>query len=133
MAEKRERVFVADVSTIGKTAPYRFINNSFGGYWTEITKLSHELLWLGDSLPALICHDIAKTFDMLKGEYDCGEITLYTEGNYSVFSDVLSKAGVEFKAEKENGIKAYDLISRKGYCADDINRILMPELALLID
>ncbi|MBR5460554.1 MAG: acetylxylan esterase [Clostridia bacterium] len=124
------RALVVDLSTMGKCSPREILNNA--GRFNTTVRLSKELLFLGDSLPALMTYDLIKTLEMTKNELDSSDVLLYTEGVYGVFADILEKTGFDVKVQCHNKVTAEDIITDRLYSEEDIVQVTMTGLARLL-
>ena len=128
--KKGRRALVVDLSTMGKCLPSEKLNNA--GRFNAPVRLSKELLFLGDSLPALMSFELIKALEMAKNELDSNDVLLYTEGVYGVFADILEKTGINVKAYCHNKITAEDIITDRLYSDEDIVQVTMTGLARLL-
>lgn len=126
---KKGGVLVADLTGMGKCAPREFIDCTREvGFGAEV-KMSKDLIFLGDSLPAMRIYDLIKTFEML----DIENVKLYTKGNFSVFCDVLKSLGINVPCECEKPVSVTDIITTRLYDDTDITNVVMPDIGLLLE
>ncbi len=133
LIKQGQAVFVADLSGMGKCTPNPMLKSqATAPFYTAVAKLNIELAFLGDSICALRVYDLIRCIDMLKENYGLDNVTVYTEGFYSVYSDVAEKVGCDFKKSSKKPIDIYSVITNKIYDDYHFADILMPGLGLYI-
>ena len=125
-----KRVLVTDLTSMGKCAPRNILYNI--GSFDTLVRLSKELLFLGDSLPAMMAYDLIKTIDAVKNTLDSGSVLIYTEGKYSIIAQMLEKIGTDAEFEYHKPVTAGDILSDKLYSFEDINRVAMTGIGVLL-
>jgi len=80
------QVLVLDLPGMGN-AEKSVIGGDVRGYCGLLYRQSSDLLFLGDSMPAMQCYHVLRTIDMLKEYWGLceSEMTLYCEGNEGVY------------------------------------------------
>ena len=121
---------VVDLSGMGSCAPHP--NATCDTESKAARKLNADLLFLGDSLCGIRMFDLINTMDILKSEYGVQEISLYTEGNFSTYADILSKIGKGVPTECINPISPRDVICEKHYDDTELENIAMYGLGIYL-
>ncbi len=92
MNEEGKQVFVLDVSGVGdvEQAPLRIDDRRPGMYTADygtLYKLDCDLIYTGDSMPAMRVYDVLRCLDMLRAEIGLTSdmMTLYCDGEYGVY------------------------------------------------
>ena len=101
-------------------------------------RLADDLLYMGDSMPAMHCYDVLQTIRMLKAEYGLQNenITLYCEGNagvYGVMAGFLNReVGMRYS---ENLLRSVEkqIIGPKVFYYDDSLSVLLPGMLEYFD
>lgn len=81
-------VVVLDVSGTGPLMPHAIQRNDPYDYAGIFYKLTHDLLWLGDSLAAIRTYDAVRAVDLverMEDQFDPGDIRFYTHGRANVY------------------------------------------------
>ncbi len=126
-------VLVADIACIGENFP---INITTGqpakAIYTLTEKLNKDMVFMGDSVLALMAYDLVKTVEMLKTEYDAEDIDIFTYGSYSVLGEILEiLLGIKYTAVSP--MKLSDVIKNKYYIYYNLAHLIMPEAGLYLE
>lgn len=130
-------VLVLDVSGSGAVSSNR-INfapelDSLGTHF----KLSHELMWLGDSLPALRTYDVLWALDMIAGlpGIDRNGIHIYAAGRYGLYGRLAAVLDERVGAvEVRDGLESYAAwIRSRHYDEYDIMSMVIPGVLQYFD
>ena len=102
-------VLIPDFVGIGKCAPDK-INAAKGGFaYDARIKHNADLMFLGDSIGAMVAFDLCAAVNMLKEVYGA-DVSLYAEGSFSIYADILSKLGYGLDVEYANRVTAEELM-----------------------
>ncbi len=88
-------VLIPDLVGVGKCTPYRLTENPKGFAYDARKKHHADLMFLGDSIGALFAYQLARCIDMLRTEHLTDNISLYTAGEYGVYSEILHRLGYD--------------------------------------
>jgi len=127
---EKGRVLVADLTGMGKCTPRNCLYH-IGSFDTPV-RLAKELLFLGDSLPALMSYDLLQSIEMVKESLDSKEVLLYTEEKFCIFADIIKKIGTDVELSTKNPVSANDLVSDKLYSEKDVNLVTLPDIVRLL-
>ncbi|MCL2518873.1 MAG: hypothetical protein FWF15_09955 [Oscillospiraceae bacterium] len=128
---KGRAVVVLDVSGTGAVLPYPInchdVHNSFGTLFTH----AYNLIWMGDSLPAMRTYDVIRAIDNLHGDWkyvDTGDIKLYLHGRYGYYGWWAAKLDGRIKSvESDEPYDNYESwIAARHYEDRDIYSIVFP-------
>lgn len=88
-------VLIPDLVGVGKCAPYRLTENPKGFAYDARKKHHADLMFLGDSIGALFAYQLVKCIEMLRTERITDDISLYTVGEYGIYSEILHRLGYD--------------------------------------
>lgn len=124
---------VADIACLGRNFPINITEGQAPkAVYTLVEKLNKDMVFMGDSILALMAYDVVKTVEMLKEEYNCSDVDIYTYGSYSVLGEIAKiLLGVDYKAVSP--MKLSDLITNKYYIYYNLAHLIMPEAGLYLE
>jgi len=130
---KGRAVLVADIACIGKNFP---INITEGQHpkavYGLLEKLNKDMVFMGDSILALMAYDLVKTVEMLKCEYGCEDIDVFTYGSCSVLGEIAKiLLGINYTAVSP--MKLSDIITNKYYIYYNLAHLIMPEAGVYLE
>jgi len=130
---KGRAVLVADIACIGKNFP---INITEGQHpkavYGLLEKLNKDMVFMGDSILALMAYDLVKTVEMLKCEYGCEDIDVFTYGSCSVLGEIAKiLLGINYTAISP--MKLSDIITNKYYIYYNLAHLIMPEAGVYLE
>jgi cephalosporin-C deacetylase-like acetyl esterase len=84
-------VFLVDLSGVGLLEPYPFYKGDAREPYGALSKLTTDLLFLGDSLAAMRLHDLRRAVDVLceLPSIDANGLHLYSYGRYNVYTELI--------------------------------------------
>jgi len=88
-------VLIPDLVGVGKCTPYRLTENPKGFAYDARKKHHADLMFLGDSIGALFAYQLVRCIDMLRTEHLTDNISLYTVGEYGIYSEILHRLGYD--------------------------------------
>ena len=102
-------VLIPDLVGIGKCAPDKI--SAAKGSFAYDARIKHnaDLMFLGDSIGAMVAFDLLATVNMLKKAYGA-EVSVYADGTFSIYADVLDRLGYGISTEYSNPISAEELM-----------------------
>ena len=123
------QVLVVDLPGVGNLEQARLC----GGYthlYGTIYKICCDLLYLGDSMPAMQTYHVIKTVDMLKDVIGVEGVSLYCDGKEGVYGIM---AGYLTGIEREYGENLFtdvenDIVRKKLFPYDNTLAYLMPDM-----
>ena len=124
---------VADIACIGENFPLNIIEGRHPkAIYTLVEKLNKDLVFMGDSITALMAYDLVKTVEMLKEEYGFEDIDIFTYGSYSIFGEIANiLMGIDYTAVSP--LKLSDIINNKYYIYYNLAHLIMPEAGLYLE
>ena len=130
-------VLVLDMSGVGSLKPNRL--NAFPMYepYGTFFKLSHDLMWLNDSLAAMRVYDIARALDMISvwPMINPDDIRCYAHGRYGTYARLAALLDERLKSmQVVDGIKSFaEMVSSRHYDPYDINALIIPSILKHMD
>ena len=123
---------VIDLVGVGKCSCDRI--SSVKGSFAYDARIKHnaDLMFLGDSYGALFAYELCKAIDMLSTEYGAADITLYAEGVYSIYGDVLERMSYGIATEYSERVTAEDLIWDKDRATSEFMDVMFYGIAKLL-
>lgn len=130
---KGRAVLVADIACIGENFPINItIGQPAKAVYTLVEKLNKDMVFMGDSILALMAYDLVKTVEMLKTEYGFDDIDVFTYGSYSVLGEIAEiLLGITYRALSP--MKLSDIINNKYYIYYNLAHLIMPEAGLYLE
>lgn len=130
---KGRAVLVVDIACTGVNFP---INITEGHHpkavYGLVEKLNKDMVFMGDSILALMAYDLVKTVEMLKTEYGFEDIDVFTYGSYSVLGEIAQiLLGINYTAISP--MKLSDIITNKYYIYYNLAHLIMPEAGLYLE
>lgn len=135
------QVLVLDVPGSGHLEQNILTQNGRGdteAYLSTLYRLADDLIYMGDSLPAMRCHDVLQTVAMLCAEFGLQkqQITLYCEGNagvYGVMAGFLEKEVHMRYAEQLLKNVETQIIGQEVFQYDNTLSVLVPGMLEYFD
>jgi len=130
---KGRAVLVADIACMGENFP---INITEGQHpksvYGLVEKLNKDMVFMGNSILALMAYDLVKTVEMLKSEYGFEDIDVFTYGSYSVLGEIAEiLLGINYTAISP--MKLSDIITNKYYIYYNLAHLIMPGAGVYLE
>ena len=132
---KGRAVMVLDVTGTGATLPHPINCYDVHAIFGTLFTLAYNLIWIGDSLPAIRTYDVIRAVDALHGDWDnvnTDDIKLYLHGNYGYYGYWAAKLDERIKGVESDG--SYDnfesWIASRHYEDQDIYNIVFPGILM---
>lgn len=127
----RRAVMVLDVSGVGKLLPHAMNTGSPTlEFYGALHKLSTDLIWLDDSLPAMRVYDVLRSLDIpaLIPGLSTDELRYYAHGRHGTYARLASALDRRVKvAEVVEGLSSYaEWVRSRHYDERDIMSIVLP-------
>lgn len=125
-------VFVLNVSSMGTLAQAPINAHQADARWGALHKLATDLLFNGDSLPAVRTYDILRCFDAMRDwpNIDATQVKLYSRGICSLYAHFAAKIDSRIQKIDSDYDKTDYLnqMTQKYYSTDRIHEYAMPGL-----
>ena len=133
LINKGRAVLVADIACIGENFPINISGEKHPkSVYGLLEKLNKDMVYMGDSILALMAYDLVKTVEMLKTEYGFEDIDVFTYGSYSVLGEIAKiLLGINYTAISP--MKLSDIITNKYYIYYNLAHLIMPEAGLYLE
>jgi cephalosporin-C deacetylase-like acetyl esterase len=124
-------VLVADLTGIGKVTPVHTAPNPApDAYFSTMHTLADNLVWIGDSLPALRTYDVTRLVDLI-GQIDTldgSDLKIYCQGRQGLCGllAALIDPRIRQVVDQTRFTSYHDLVSARYYDAYDIKSIILP-------
>ena len=130
---KGRAVLVADIACTGVNFPIHITEGHHPkAVYGLVEKLNKDMVFMGDSILALMAYDLVKTVEMLKSEYGFEDIDVFTYGSYSVLGEIAQiLLGINYTAISP--MKLSDIITKKYYIYYNLAHLIMPEAGLYLE
>ena len=116
---------IPDLVGVGKCSPYRLTENSNGFAYDARKKHHADLMFLGDSIGALFAYQLVRCIDMLRTECSPEDISLYTVGEYSIYSEILNRIGYDLSKTAVDPISVYALLGDASVPEENILDVML--------
>ncbi|MBN2852800.1 MAG: acetylxylan esterase [Clostridia bacterium] len=126
--EKKREVLVLDVTGTGCLEPYPVNGYDMNDNYGTMRKLADELIWMGDSLPAMRIYDIIRTLDAIAElpQMHIQDIHLYASGRFILYGQLACKTDNRIiKLETDKGAVSLSEIVRNKYYDDHCSKDLI--------
>ncbi len=133
-------VMVLDVSGVGALQQHSLGNDYESDpfdLYDIYYKIARDLIWLGDSLPALRAYDVTRALDMIGAweGLDASDISVYACGRYGIYG--LMAAAVDNRIKKiayaGEEVSFRDMVVSRYYNSYDASSIVMPGILEYFD
>lgn len=124
---------VADIACVGENSPINVTEEQHPkAVYGLVEKLNKDMVFMGDSILALMAYDLVKTVEMLKTEYGFEDIDVFTYGSYSILGEIAQiLLGINYTAISP--MKLSDIITNKYYIYYNLAHLIMPEAGLYLE
>ncbi len=128
-------VMVLDSTGVGGVTPHSASDplSRYGG----IRRSADDLIWLGDSLPALRTYDVIRTLDVLPLLPDLRheDVRLYGSGRYTVYGQFAAALDSRVRdLEIVDGLSSYaDWVTARHYDWHDLRSVILPGVLRYFD
>jgi hypothetical protein len=125
-------VVVLDVSGSGSITPNPFNFQPLKENYGALYKLSHELIWLGDSLAALRTYDVIRAIDAMQefNILDTDDLTVYAYGRQGIYGKLAFYIDERIKRiiVKEGMRSCEDWVGSRYYEDHEIYSVIIPDM-----
>lgn len=130
-------VFVLDVSGVGLLQPYPFyVEDALAPYGT-ISKITTDLMFLGDSLAAMRIYDVLRAVDLVRAmdRVASDGIRLYGNGRYALYAELAAFLEQRIQGVNvENGMRSVaELVRLPYYDQYDVMGLILPGMLKYFD
>ena len=130
-------VVVLDVSSVGPLVPYTFSDQDPQERSGVINKLTHDLMWLNDSMAALRVFDVIRAIDMVQSWplMKKDKLQLYADGRQGVIARLAALLDPRVtRIESANGMSSIaDWIRTRHYDSYGILSLIVPGMLEYFD
>ena len=130
-------VMVLDTTGVGAIAPHPLNACPPTGFHGVIHKLNDDLVWLGDSIPAIRVYDVLRALDVVDEwpGVSAEETRLYAHGRQGVYAQLAAAIDDRVKGlQVVGGLGSYaDFVRDRSYDPNDIRSVVLPGVLRYID
>ena len=128
---------VIDTTGVGAIAPHPLNACPPTGFHGVIHKLNDDLIWLGDSIPAMRVYDVLRALDVVDEwpGVSSSDMRFYAYGRQGVYAQLAAALDVRVKGiEVVGGLGSYaDFVRDRSYDPQDIRSIVLPGVLQYLD
>ena len=130
--DSERAVLIPDLVGIGKCAPDKI--NAANGSFAYDARIKHnaDLMFLGDSIGAMFAFDLCATVTMLEKTCSATDIAVYTEGAFSIYTDILLKMGYNIGVECSKRVTAEDMMRDNNSTTSEYMDVMFYGIAKLL-
>ena len=130
-------VMVLNVTGVGAIEPKPINASPLNAWYGTICRLSHDLLWLGDSLTAFRTYDVIRAIDVAQEIPDVApdEVEVYGHGRQGVYALLAAAIDPRIKSLREDASSTSysDFVCSRHYDDYDINSVILPGILRYCD